>query len=275
MIKSLFEFPHYKDYLRHRIHAKGSQRGLQSALARHLGCQASYLYQILKGKGELTEDQAFRATSFFKFNEAERRYFLLSLRIAKAASPELVRYLSEELRSLVEQQMDLKNKVDSSLARDDEKAWRYYFSSDMPSLIHIMTSSDKYRSIEALAKKLNVPADVIARNLEELEQHGFVTQKSGSWSHASPSIHFPKNSPFNLNLQLIRKTQAMHSVMRANELPNALSLHYSSLFSVDRKSLEQLRLMVSEFVENTQKKIHDGGTDEVAIFCIDLFSPLA
>ena len=238
-------------------------------MAKHLGCQSAYLYQILKGKGDLTDDQAFKVTTFLGFNKAEQNFFLLNVRLAKAGSLELRNFLTEEISKILQEEQDLKNKADSVLAEKNEDVWNYYFSGSLPSLIHIMTSSNAFRTSENIAKYLQISNKLANDHLKSLNEFGFVISKAGKWYHASPSIHIPKQSHHNINLQAMRRSQVLDSIFKAN----SDSIHFSSLFTIDKHSLESLRLMISEFIQNAQKAIHRGGTDELHIMCLDFFEP--
>lgn len=267
MPDKLYKYRNYKDFLNQHLHAKDSPRGMQSKLARHLTCQSSYLYQVLKGKAELTEDQAFKTTTFFNFGEAERGYFLTLVRYAKASSPELKDFLKSEIQRLREEELNLKNQVDAVVARSEEEVWDYYLSSSLPSLIHFLTSSPKYQSAEAISKKLQIPLKEAQSHLQRLARYEFVQLRDKQWCFSSPSIHLPKDSKYGLLAQTLRRSQVLASVLRAP----AEAVHFSSLFTLDKESYDQLRHMISDFVQKAQAVIHAGGSDELYVLAVDLF----
>jgi uncharacterized protein (TIGR02147 family) len=281
-MKNVFDFKDYKEFLRKVVGAKESPRGTQSQLARHLGCQSAYLYQVLKGSGNLTEDQAYKVTTFLEFTPAERDYFLLLVRVAKAGSAELRGFLSTEIQKRRDEELDLRNKTEAQTPPDNEAAWSYYFSSSLPSLIHIATSSPKFQTVEAIARKLKVEAKIVRAHLGRLLSFGFVNLHEKKWIYGSPSFHFAKDSRHNLALQLMHRSQAVSSLLNdpgSNHGSSQGSSHgsnhvaFSTLFTLDKKGYEDLRGMVSRFVENTHKTVHGGGTDEIYILSLDLFAP--
>ena len=69
----IFKFDNYKQFLSAKI--KSQSRGYQSALAKAVRCQASYLIQVLTKKSDLTEDQAVLATQFLNMSSDERDFF--------------------------------------------------------------------------------------------------------------------------------------------------------------------------------------------------------
>jgi uncharacterized protein (TIGR02147 family) len=266
MALSVFDHSSYKDFLKELIHSKGSERGIQSKLARHIGCQASYLYQVLKEKAELTEDQAFKTTTFLNFNSSERNYFLSLVRMSKASSIELRDFLLQEIQLLKIAELSLKNQADAETAQSNDQAWDYYFSSDLPSLIHVLTSSEKFQTLDAIAKKIGISNSVALLHLNRLSEFGFVSAKNKKWQYSTPSIHLPKESKHNLIMQLMRRSQIVSSVLNASED----SSHFCSLFTLDKASYKTLRQNISDFIKKSQKLIHLGGTDEAYVLAIDL-----
>jgi uncharacterized protein (TIGR02147 family) len=268
---NVFEYKNYKTYLETVLKSSTSQRGLQSAMARTLGCQASYLYQILKGKADLTEDQAFKATLFLKFNEAERDFFLCLVRKAKASSPELREFLENEIEVKMAQHQDLKNRVNAPLAPADDQFWESYFSSVIPSHIHILTSSKKYQSVKSLAQKLSLPEEDVLQHLHRLQEKNLVEHVDKKWVYANSSIHFAKDSKFNRQMQQSRRIEGLNLLNQALQKDN---VHFSTLFTLDRESLKKLQDLIAQFVESAHHLIHEGGTDEAYILNLDLFEAL-
>jgi len=265
---NIFEYTDYKAFLEAALKSSTAKRGLQSAMSRHLGCQASYLYQVLKGKAELTEDQAFKTTTFFKFNELERDYFLCLVRFSKATSPELRKFLSSEIEKKSAQYADLKNRVNAPHAPVDDAFWDYYFATTLPSSIHILTSSENYQTVKALAQKLCVSEEEVLNHLNRLEEKKLVRHADKKWQYAHSSIHFANDSKFNQQLQSGRRVQALSTLEKVGATQNT---HFSTLFTLDKESHKKLQDLIAKFVENAHGVIHKGGTDEGYILNLDLF----
>ncbi|WP_413612338.1 TIGR02147 family protein [Bdellovibrio sp. HCB-110] len=264
----IFEYKDYKVFLSTVLKSNSSQRGLQSAMARHLGCQASYLYQILKGKADLTEDQAFKVTTFLKFAEVERDFFMCLVRFAKASSPELRQFLSGEIERKIKSHQDLKNRIQADNPPNNDDFWEHYFATLIPSHVHILTSSKKYQTVKSLSQKLNLPEDEILRHLKQLQSMKMVDYKDKKWVYLSSSIHFAKDSRFNLQMQKNRRIQSLSAL---NEALTSEDTHFSSLFTLDPDSLKKLQSLIADFVQNSHSIVHRGGTDEAYVLNLDLF----
>lgn len=270
MNDSVFNYSNYKDYLNQLLHSENSRRGIQSQLAKHLSCQSSYIYQVLKSKNDLTDDQAYLTTTFFKLSPLETNHFLLLVRYAKASTKELKSFLLNEIKTNKLESEKLLYHSDSTPAVNSDEGWSYYFSSLLPSYIHMLTSSPKYQSVDSLSLKLKTEQNVILSTLLELKKYGFVDFEKNLWINKNPNIHFSKESIHNYNLHILRRSQAMASIVKMNTHND---LHFSSLFTLDHESYEFIKKQTLENIKKIQKKIHAGGSDELFVMCLDLFSP--
>ncbi len=91
----VFSYLDYKAFLIDLI--KANARGYQTALAKAINCQAAYLIQVLKKKGDLTGDQALKATEFLGLNEESQDYFMLLINFSRSGSPELKSYYRDKI----------------------------------------------------------------------------------------------------------------------------------------------------------------------------------
>lgn len=71
MKENLFSFLSYKAYLSSKTGASNTKRGEKTALAKALGCQPTYISQVLHGNAHLSLEQAEKANSFFSHTDDE------------------------------------------------------------------------------------------------------------------------------------------------------------------------------------------------------------
>ena len=95
MNKSVYEFLTYKAYLKYKTDNKLGHWGLKGKLAQHIGCQGTYLSQVLKGTAELSLEQAFLASDFFGHTEEEKKYFILLHQKDRAGNKDLKKFFSK------------------------------------------------------------------------------------------------------------------------------------------------------------------------------------
>ncbi len=264
---SVFKYSNYRDLLKDLLYGPDSRRGDQSELAKAMGCQASYLLQVLKGKAELTEDHAIRLAHHLNLGDLQTEYVLLLLRISRAATQDLVQFLEKRRAELFRQQSDLENKVESRPLLDSEQFLSRYFSSWIPSTIHVATSSEKFQNAFAIAERLSLPIGIVEDTLSFLEKHSLIKRQGKDFLFNGGSIHLPRRSALNEAHQSSRRIQALRSIQQQNNE----SLHFSSVFTLDEKALKELKHMITQLIESSHKKIHDAGTDEIYAMNMDLF----
>jgi len=265
---NVFDFRDYREFVKAYLSPEYSPRGTQSALAKHLHCQASYLYQVLRGTAELTEDQAFLFTTFIKMSHSERDYFLCLVHLAKAATIELKNFLMNEMEIKIQNHNNLKTRINASQPEDDE-FWDYYFSSTTPSLIHALTSSEHYQSAKAIAQRLSLTEDDVFFHLKKLLEKGLIENKDKKWSFSNSSIHFDRNSKFNVQMQKNRRLESLNALNKNPGDPE--HIHFSSLFTIDPKAALKLRELIANFVQTSHQTIHAAGSDEAYIINLDFF----
>jgi len=265
---NLYDYDSYRVYLKDLCSEPAVQRGFQTRLAKAANCQSAYLSQVLKQKVHLTEDQALHITIELNFTQPETDYFLLLLRIEKAGTVKLRTYLQKELEKLRSRQKELSTKVHTDQILYDEKNLTRYFSSWVPSAIHLLTSSNHYRTIEKISARLRIPLEDTKEALQFLEELGWVEKKKHEYFFKAGNVHIAKDSIFNTSMQLGRR----HLVLNSIALKNLNSMHYSSLFTIEQKDYLKLEKMIAEFVQKSSKTIQNSGADDLCCLCVDLFS---
>jgi len=267
LMKSIFEARDYRSYLNGLVYSPDTKRGYQVQMARAIGCQAAYLSQVLKGKSEFTEDHALKLAQFLTLPPAGTEYLVLLVRQSRASTPALREYLEQRRLEIARDQEEVKSRVNSKSLLADENTLFRYFSSGIPSLIHMATSSERYRTVEALATRFRLAPARVRDILNFLEEIHLVQKKGNGWRYATAPLHFPRESAVNLGHQLGRRQQAMRSI----EENDPDDIHFSSVFTVDAETYRELKRDLLDHIENSHQKIHAGGTHEVYGMCLDLF----
>lgn len=265
---SLLNYRDYKIYLRDLLAQEGQKRGLQSAMAKAMNCQAAYLSQSLRGKVELTEDHGVKLVSFLELNPLESEYFLLLLRLSRATTPELRKYLEVKRVELLKHRDDLENKVKAKGARDNEEFISQYFSNWIPTLVHISTSSNELQNAEAIAKRFSLDLSLVKDTLNFLEHYRLVKKENGKYIFSGESIHLPKASSSNVPYQVSLRSQVIKSIQ---ERSHEKTMHFSSAFTIDKKDYQAIQEILNRAIEDSHKVIHGSGTEEVYTLCIDFF----
>lgn len=269
-MKNLFDYKSYRQYLTDLCSSQGAQRGYQSQLARAAGCQAAYFSQVLKQKVHLTEDQIYSLTEEMQLAPAETNFLTLLLRFEKAGTEKLRKHLGREITQAKAEQNRLSSRVPADQIIHSQEDLGRYFSSWLPSAIHVLTSSKNYQSVDKIAERLHLPKEDVKEFLDFLVRMKWVQKTDQKYQYSAGNIHVPKESPLQSSMQMTRRHIAMNSIV----LNPADAIHYSSMFTLDLESFEELKKLTTSFVQKSAKAIDAGGTEELYTLCVDLFRVL-
>jgi uncharacterized protein (TIGR02147 family) len=266
-MNQLFSTQNYRDFLREIAYSTSTKRGFQAQLARAMGCQAAYLSQVLKGSSELTEDQAFKAAQFLGLSRLGVEYFVLLVRQARSSTPQLREHLEVRRLEIVKETSEVQSRLNSENSKLEQTQLIRYFSSALPSTIHIATSSEKYRTPELLAQRFGLSISRVKEILQFLGDIGLIAEKNRQWHYQNAPLHFPRESPLNVSHQLSRRRQAMTAI----EENDPANLHFSSVFTADSETFDDIKSELLSYIEKSHAKVHASGTSEVYSMSLDLF----
>ena len=263
----VFEFNNYLEFLVKLVDWRHERGQTRAELAQVMGCQAAYFSQVLKGRVELTEDHAIKLCAFLGFSEDQTDYFLLILRKARAATPELSKYLETRRKRVIDRRRKVEERVASEKRAQVDESTLYYCSDWLPSCLHLATSSDRFQTRAALAKRFEIAEDLVDFHLRELEKHGFVAFEGGRWKFVGRSIHFPKSSPLDLQFQTSRRLLGMNSLSRRN----TDDLHYSAILGTDAETFRAVKERLLETIEELHRTVEPSPSEDVYTVSLDFF----
>lgn len=266
-MKSIFEYHNYKEFLEDIVYSKNTKRGTQVQIAKAIGCQAAYLSQVLKDKAELTEDHALKLAHFLNLSSLGVDYLVLIVRLSRASSPDLRRYLEQHRQKILREVTEASSRVSATKPKLSGVDLQRYFSSWIPSTVHMATSSQNFQTPEALAQRLHLTQKRTQETLQFLREMGLVTEHQGVWQFSGKSLHFPKESSINTAHQISRR----HQVIRSIEQENPENIHFSSLFTISEPAFRKLKSDLLNYIEDSHNTISSSGTDDIHALCLDLF----
>lgn len=262
----LFEHSTYRDYLL-ELCEHPEARGLRKQLSAAAGCQPSYLSQALHGRVHLTEEHLAGIAGFLKLKAEEAEYLLLLLRIERAGTRALKDMLEAQKARLLAKQKSLKNRVGAGAAPMSDADLGLYFSTWIPSAVHLLTSDPAFGSAEKIAGRLRLPTGKITETLRFLEKLGLITHTKKGWAFARSGFHLPKDSPWQSAFQASRRELAARSIA----INPRGATHFSTMFTISPADLRKLEQLAADFVEKAHQRIHASGTESLAAICLDVF----
>jgi uncharacterized protein (TIGR02147 family) len=245
---SVFDFEDYKAYIVALEEQRASvQRGFRSRLAETLNCQNAYISQVLNGNANLGLEQGLKVARFFQLNEAESRYFLNLIELARAGTSDLQDYFRSELTALKQKHLNIKERLSKSkeISPDHQNV---YYSSWLYPTVHMMVTVPQYRSVESIAAALRLANDDVRNVVLFLLSTDLVREQKGELLPGPAQIHLGKDSPHIRQHHTNWRVAAIQNVGRNHE-----GIHYSTVSSLSRKDAETLKgkfvAMIKEYVE--------------------------
>lgn len=258
---NIYEFTDYVDYIRAQIKANRHIRGYQSQLARAAQLHTSYLSRILSDQVHLTVDQAILLTEYWKMGADAAEFFLLLVNYARAATPNLKKFLQRRMDQLRLEQEDLANKFkDAKL--DSQRDLSLYYSAWYYSAIHILLGINNFKTVSAISKRLNLSPELVESCLQSMEQLELVKKQGTSWIALNTNLHLSNRD------QWASAHHAQWRVKMANQIPSKGpdELHYTGVHSIALKDFAKIKHVLNQAIEEARSLVAPSPEEE--IFCL-------
>lgn len=261
-----FDYDDYKDYVRARIASEKNSWGLVRRMAEAVGCQRSYLSQVLTSHVHLTKDQAYGLCEFWELDSGEMEYFMTLVELDRAAKVQYRRFLENRLRALKREDEDLSKKIKKNRVASPADEGLYY-SSWLYSAAHIISGVPEYQDTRSMALRLGVPEPVLKSVLEKLEQLRFVKREGKKWVFTGEGVHVPRSSAW---VSMHHGNWRQRAVLDA-QADHPTSLHYTMVQSMTPEVHQKIKRDILALIEKANRIALPSDPKEVYAFCCDLF----
>lgn len=262
MSESVFSSADYKCYLKARLSLKGEK----AAFANHLGCQASFLSQVLCGSPNLSLEQGVLANDYFRHSPPEEKYFLCLLQMERAGSQRLKAYFQKELAGLMSQQRKVVQRIAPS-KQISAKARAEYYSSWVYGAIHVLASIPTPDQWLLFADHTGLKREELERIVAFLIECGLLVERAGQLQTTGVRLHLPGNDPMVFSHHRNLRIHALEEM----KLPDEQNLHYSLLTAISRKDGLKIRDMILKFIESTDQVIRPSVEESAYQLNLDFF----
>lgn len=265
---NVFDFSEYRAFVVAALeHERAERKGAQARLAAHMGCQSAYLSMVLKGRADLSLEQAAAAAEFFHLGDEARHYFLLLVQRERAGSESLRRYFDSLIAELKQARTVLARRLAGTSTLAPENQPKFY-SSWFYTAIHIALTVPALQHRAALQKYLGLPPDVLSAALEFLVAAGLAVRDGERYVVGPTRLHLEQASAF---------ASAVHAQVRlrtlsALALPKADDFHYSSTISAAPRDLPRLKEIMMRAIEEMRAVIRASPEEGVYCYAMDLFT---
>ncbi|MBC7743255.1 MAG: DUF4423 domain-containing protein, partial [Bdellovibrionaceae bacterium] len=241
----LFDYSNYKKYLDSSLGP-----GIKTKFAAHIGCQPSFLSQVLRGEPNLSLEQGYLANEFLKHTALETQYFMLLLQKSRAGSQKLTAYFQKELDTILNSRNKFVARIQDG-AELSEQIKGVYYSSWVYPLVHVLVSVPTSNQIGFLVEKTALSRESIIDILQFLEKNGLITkEKTGDkYSVTKKRIHIPAGS----QLVLQHHRNLRNRVQRCFDEHQPSNLHYSSFLALSEKDVLKIEKIFLNAIEQSEE----------------------
>lgn len=268
MIKSLYEYPHYRSYLKALLQSlPGKGHGVRSQWAKAMGCQVAYVSHVLAGKYELSLEQGEALANHLGLSRDEKDFFLLRIQESRAGTHSLREHIRKQIQDLRRKRDELRNRmrIQESLTLEDQAI---YYSSWHYSAIHMLLTIPEYRSSpEKIAEYFSVPILKVKEVLDFLLLRNLIRFSSGRYEVTNNYIFINKDSPLFTHQQSFWRHKAVESLYRNN--PD--HIHFASVFSLSESDVRQVREILLAAIEKSSAVIKPSKEERLYAICMDYF----
>lgn len=262
----VFDFKHYRDYLKVRLTTSGPNRGLRAKLAAKMGTVPSFISRVLAGDLDLSPEHIPPVNQLLQHTAEESHYFTLLVLEARAGTKDLENYYLDQMRELKEKRNVFLERVKVSEKVSNADQAKYYSHWHF-SVIHMLVALPAYASREAISKRLDLPLAAVSSALEELIGMGLVENKGGRYGIGKKRIHLEKNSPWIAQLHSHYRQRALYRLAA----PEKSDLHFTLAMGVSKEFIEEYRKRILDLVTEFESKMLAAKEEEVYALNIDLF----
>lgn len=243
-----------------------SFKGYRSQFCKSIGCQSSYLSQVLHRQPHFNLEQADKINHFLGHTKLESKYFITLVEMSRAGTKSLEMHFKEQLFELKKQSNYLKNQLKES-SDIPEKAHHTYYSTWYYAAIHVILSIPGFNSPLKIANHLNLPLGIVNKVISFLTELGLVEKRSNSFHLTNKSFHLSNQSDFIQRHHINWRTQALLS--SENNLDT--DFHYSNVVAISEKDFKKIKEILFKTVENCRDVIRPSKEETLAVVTMDLF----
>ena len=264
----VFEHRDYRRIIRELIQAKPKGGyGELSRLARHAGCNPTYVSQVLNGSKNFTEDQGYLAAEFLNLNERETLYFLLLVQRERSGSHQVKKLLDKEISARQKEAQKVKNRVttDTELGFDQQAV---FYSDWLYTAVHALASIPAYQSVDAIAAHLQIPRQKIVAVAEWLVRNGLCKEQKGKIVMGPATTFVDRDSPLSSRHHGNWRLRAMDKMSAGSE-PD---FFFTAPFSISRADYDSIRKELVQAIDAVAKRVRKTEPELMAVINLDLFS---
>jgi uncharacterized protein (TIGR02147 family) len=235
-------------------------------MAAALGCQPTYLSQILHREAQLSLEQADALNTFLRHGEEEGFFFLLLVQLDRAGTPSLRQTLKKRIDEILLRRSQITHRLALKSQISLEEQSRYY-STWIYSAVHMALTIKQLQTPAQIADYFGIPQIKVRDVLAFLVNAGLAVPSGDRFLATRAQMSLDSASPLMSRHHANWRQRALQSLDNGNER----DLHYSMVFSASSRDLERLKESVLRTLKEQREIIKGSNEEQVFAFSIDLF----
>lgn len=263
---NVFDYQHYRDYLKVRLSTTGENRGLRARLAELTRTTPAFISKVLSGGIDLSPEHIPHLNKLLEHTKEESHFFTLLTLDARAGNRELKAYYQDQLNEFREKRNHFLERVkisDKVSAADHAK----YNSQWYYTALHLLAGIPAYQTREAMSRRLQLPMTVVSKALEELMSMGLIEAKGSKLIIGKKRIHLDKNSPWITQLHTLFRQRVIHQLAA----PDESDFHFSIAMGVSKSFMNEYKKRMIDLITEFEAKMIEAKEEELYALNIDLF----
>jgi hypothetical protein len=261
-VDQIYSHKNYKSYLQARL-----QSGEKTKFSKFIGCQPSFVSQVLRSGPNFSLEQGVLINDYFKHDQLESRFFILLLQYSRAGSKKLEQFYLSEMEEAMRARQQIASRVKATYDIKENVSLKYY--SDFNYLAtHVLCSILTENQIEYLKEKLNLSSSELKNILSFLEQCGLVEKTDKQYLPTIRKIHLSDQSE---QINMHHKNFRIHTIEKIR-LKKSDDLHYSVLAAFSKNDVIKMRELLLSTIEKSEKIIAPSSEETAYAFCLDFYS---
>lgn len=264
---SIFDFDDYVDFLEDWILSRPKRgRGVKTEMAIYMGCLPAHITKVLNRDVHFTLEQAAKILTFLELSKVEGHYFLNLVEFGRAGNSELRSIISERLEEIKSKSFEEK-KLDISKNKMAPEDIEVYFSTWHYLAAEMLTSIEKYQTIDAICECLELTKNQAMKVMNFLVERNFIRRDGnrfikdfGLHSVDSPGPAVLKNYHKNW------RTRALVSLDQ--DVEN--NLNFSWVVSMPKEVIPIIKTTLIEKIKEMNDLVMDHPADPDGLQCLTI-----
>lgn len=265
MAASIFDFDDYKEFVREFIRQlpRGGH-GQYRRMALHLRVHTTLLSHVFSGSKDLTPEQACGLASFLKLGDLETDFLLALVERNRAGSTELRLAIDRRLGTLRERHREVEHRMPGARTLSHEQRATFY-SQWFYSAVRLTTSLPGASDAAAIARRLELPEELVQTALEFLLGAGLVVRDDAGYRLGPKRTHLGASSPLAAAHHRNWRVQAMSRY----EAMSRRDFAFTAPVTLSRADFQRIRELLVEAVAAVSRIVEPSECETLGILNID------